>query len=35
VRFPQGRANEIFEMCSDLNRLSETPVNEFMDKLVI
>ena len=35
VRFPQGRANEIFEMCSDLNRLSETPVNEFMDNLVI
>lgn len=35
VRFPQGRANEIFDMCSDLTRLSETPVNEFMDKLVI
>ena len=35
VRFPQGRANEIFAMCSDLTRLSETPVNEFMDKLVI
>ena len=35
VRFPQGRVNEIFEMCVDLDRLIETPVNEFMDKLVI
>ena len=35
VRFPQGRVNEIFEMCVDLDRLIETPVNEFMDELVI
>ena len=35
VRFPQRRVNEIFEMCVDLDRLIETPVNEFMDKLVI
>ena len=35
VRFPQGRVNEIFEMCVDLDRLIETPVNEFMDKLAI
>ena len=35
VRFPQGKVKEIFEMCVDLDRLIETPVNEFMDKLVI
>ena len=35
VRIHQGRVNEIFEMCVDLDRLIETPVNEFMDKLVI
>ena len=35
VRFPQGRVSEIFEMCVDLDRLIETPVNEFMDKLAI
>ena len=35
VRFPQRRVNEIFEMCVDLDRLIETPVNEFMDKLAI
>ena len=35
VRFPQGRVNEIFEMCVDLDRLIETPVNQFIDKLVI
>ena len=35
VRFPQGRANEIFDMCSELGKLCDTPVNEFMDKLVI
>ena len=35
VRFPQGRVNEIFDMCVDLDRLIKTPVNEFMDKLAI
>jgi len=35
VRFPQSKVKEIFEMCVDLDRLIETPVNEFMDKLVI
>ena len=35
VRFPQGKVKEIFEMCVDLDRLIDTPVNEFMDKLVI
>jgi len=35
TRFPAKRANAIFELCKDQARLEATPVNEFMDLLVI
>ena len=35
VRFPAGRCDTIFDLCSDQQRLEATPVNEFMDLLVI
>lgn len=35
VRFPAARSDEIFELCLDQARLEATPVNEFMDLLVI
>ena len=35
VRFPAGRCEAIFDLCSDQQRLEATPVNEFMDLLVI
>ena len=35
VRFPAGRCQAIFDLCSDQKRLEATPVNEFMDLLVI
>lgn len=35
VRFPAGRCAAIFDLCKDQQRLEATPVNEFMDLLVI
>ena len=35
VRFPVNQAERIYELCIDQGRLLETPVNEFMDYLVI
>ncbi|MBL7249854.1 2-methylcitrate dehydratase [Alloalcanivorax sp. C16-2] len=35
TRFPAGRAAAIMELCRDAGRLEATPVNEFMDRLVI
>ena len=35
TRFPRHRSEEIFAMCVDREKLLATPVNEFMDKLVI
>jgi 2-methylcitrate dehydratase len=35
TRFPAKRGAEIFELCKDQKRLEATPVNEFMDRLVI
>ena len=35
VRFPAARSEQIFELCLDQARLETTPVNEFMDLLVI
>jgi 2-methylcitrate dehydratase len=35
VRFPARRCAEIYELCADQKRLEKTPVNEFMDLLVI
>ncbi|MFM1896569.1 MAG: 2-methylcitrate dehydratase [Pseudomonadota bacterium] len=35
TRFPAKRAAAIFELCKDQKRLEATPVNEFMDLLVI
>ncbi|THE12653.1 bifunctional 2-methylcitrate dehydratase/aconitate hydratase [Bacillus timonensis] len=35
TRFPQKKVNEIYELCSDLEKLSNTNVNDFMSKLVI
>jgi len=35
VRFPARRTMQIFELCKDRKRLESTPVNEFMDLLVI
>ncbi len=35
LRFPGRRTAEIFELCKDQTRLQSTPVNEFMDLLVI
>ncbi len=34
-RFPQKQQNAILSMCLDQDRLSATPVNEFVDKLAI
>ena len=35
TRFPQGRVNEIMELCGDQKTLEQTPVHEFMDLFVI
>ncbi len=35
TRFPAGRCRQIFALCKDQARLEATPVNEFMDLLVI
>ncbi|WP_449539352.1 bifunctional 2-methylcitrate dehydratase/aconitate hydratase [Ferdinandcohnia sp. Marseille-Q9671] len=35
TRFPQKQAYEIYQLCSDLEKLSSTYVNDFMSKLVI
>ncbi len=35
TRFPAGRSAEINALCTDQKRLESTPVNEFMDLLVI
>jgi 2-methylcitrate dehydratase len=35
VRFPARRVDAVFELCKDQARLEATPVNEFMDLLVI
>lgn len=35
TRFPGKRANAIFDLCKDREKLEATPVNEFMDLLVI
>jgi 2-methylcitrate dehydratase len=35
TRFPAVRAKEILELCEDRARLEATPVNEFMEMLVI
>jgi 2-methylcitrate dehydratase len=35
TRFPAKRCRQIFELCKDQTKLEQTPVNEFMDLLVI
>ncbi len=35
TRFPAKRCKKIFELCKDQAKLEQTPVNEFMDLLVI
>ena len=35
TRFPPGRCDEIFALCKSSEKLSETAVSTFMDKLVI
>jgi len=35
TRFPAARCEKIFALCNDAERLKQTPVNEFMDMLVI
>ncbi len=35
TRFPAARCEQIFSLCKDQKRLEQTPVNEFMDMLVI
>lgn len=35
VRFPSRRTAQIYDLCKDQKRLEATPVNEFMDLLVI
>ncbi|MAL98973.1 MAG: 2-methylcitrate dehydratase [Alteromonadaceae bacterium] len=35
TRFPQGRADEIYALCKDENRLRDTPVHEFVGLFVI
>ena len=35
TRFPARRCESIFGLCKDQNRLEATPVNEFMDMLII
>ncbi|MFN3164819.1 MAG: bifunctional 2-methylcitrate dehydratase/aconitate hydratase, partial [Pseudohongiellaceae bacterium] len=35
TRFPARRCTQIFELCKDQQRLEQTPVNAFMDLLVI
>ena len=34
-RFPKRKAQEIYELCLDAKKLTETPVNEFMDMFLI
>ena len=34
-RFPKRKAQEIFNLCLDADKLAETPVHEFMDLLLI
>ena len=34
-RFPRRQAQGIYDLCLDANKLNATPVNEFMDMLVI
>lgn len=35
TRFPATRAQQIFELCTDADRLKQTPVHRFMDQWVI
>lgn len=35
TRFPAGRVQSIFELCTDADRLKQTPVHQFMNQLVI
>ncbi|MFG1498416.1 2-methylcitrate dehydratase [Saccharospirillum sp. HFRX-1] len=35
TRFPAGRVQQIFELCTDADRLKQTPVHQFMDQWVI
>jgi 2-methylcitrate dehydratase len=35
TRFPARRCEAIFELCKDQSKLEATPVNEFMEMLVI
>ena len=35
TRFPRKQAAEVLELCTDPERLEQTPVNEFMDRFVI
>lgn len=35
TRFPEGRSGEIYQLCLDQRKLEATPVNEFMDMMVI
>jgi len=35
TRFPAARSEAIFDLCKDAEKLSATPVNEFMDLFVI
>ena len=34
-RFPAAQARAILDLCLDSNRLEKTPVNEFVDMMVI
>jgi len=35
IRFPKGQARRVYDLCLDAERLSATPVNRFMDLLMI
>jgi len=35
TRFPPSRCDDIYESCMNFKQLSQTPVNQFMDKFVI
>lgn len=35
TRFPEGQSTRIYDLCLDQQKLEATPVNEFMDMMVI
>jgi len=35
TRFPEGQSSRIYDLCLDQQKLEATPVNEFMDMMVI